>query len=60
VLCSKPTADTILPRAAPIFLNEVLARPLALNAERNVEEVRLGIASGMKGKKEQDEGEDEE
>jgi hypothetical protein len=30
------------------FRDEVLARLLALNAERHVEEVRLGIAPGMK------------
>ena len=32
------------------FRDEVLARLLALNAERHAEEVRLGIAPGMKGK----------
>jgi hypothetical protein len=32
------------------FRDEVLARLLALNAERHAEEVRLGIARGMKGK----------
>ena len=31
------------------FRDEVLARLLALNAERHAEEVRLGLASGMKG-----------
>lgn len=31
------------------FRDEVLARLLALNAERHAEEVRLGIAPGMKG-----------
>jgi len=39
------------------FRDEVLARLLALNAERHAEEVRLGIAPGMKGKKQ---GDDEE
>jgi hypothetical protein len=43
------------------FRDEVLARLLALNAERHAEEVRLGIAPGMKGKREQgDEDELEE
>ncbi len=37
------------------FRDEVLARLLALNAERHAEEVRLGIAPGMKGKREDDE-----
>jgi hypothetical protein len=32
------------------FRDEVLARLLALNAERHAEEIRLGIAPGMKGK----------
>jgi hypothetical protein len=32
------------------FRDEVLARLLALNAERHAEEVRLGIAPGMTGK----------
>jgi hypothetical protein len=36
------------------FRDEVLARLLALNAERHAEEVRLGIAPGMKGRKEDD------
>ncbi len=40
------------------FRDEVLARLLALNAERHAEEVRQGIAPGMKGKAE-DEGEDD-
>ncbi|MGH7986311.1 MAG: Eco57I restriction-modification methylase domain-containing protein, partial [Candidatus Binataceae bacterium] len=40
------------------FRDEVLARLLALNADRHVEEVRLGIAPGMKGG--QREGEDGE
>ena len=39
------------------FRDEVLARLLALNAERHAEEVRFGIAPGMKGKAE---AEDEE
>jgi hypothetical protein len=42
--------------------DEVLARLLALNAERHAEEVRLGIAPGMKGKSrehEEDESEGE-
>jgi hypothetical protein len=37
------------------FRDEVLARLLALNAERHAEEVRLGIAPGMKGKTDEDE-----
>jgi hypothetical protein len=37
------------------FRDEVLARLLALNAERHAEEVRLGIAPGMKGKAADDE-----
>ncbi|MBR0958381.1 Eco57I restriction-modification methylase domain-containing protein [Bradyrhizobium japonicum] len=37
------------------FRDEVLARLLALNAERHAEEVRLGIAPGVKGKKSDDE-----
>jgi hypothetical protein len=36
------------------FRGEVLARLLALNAERHAEEVRLGIAPGMKGKHRED------
>ena len=36
------------------FRDEVLARLLALNAERHVEEVRLGVAPGMKGKSQSD------
>jgi hypothetical protein len=36
------------------FRDEVLARLLALNAERHAEEVRLGIAPGMKGRAEED------
>jgi hypothetical protein len=39
------------------FRDEVLARLLALNAERHAEEVRLGIEPGMKGKDE-DESDD--
>lgn len=41
------------------FRDEVLARLLALNAERHTEEVRLGIAPGMKGTK-QDHGDEHE
>ncbi len=41
------------------FRDEVLARLLALNAERHAEEVRLGIAPGMKGKM-RGEGDEEE
>jgi hypothetical protein len=37
------------------FRDEVLARLLTLNAERHAEEVRLGIAPGIKGKAEEDE-----
>jgi hypothetical protein len=40
------------------FRDEVLARLLALNAERQAEEVRLGIAPGMK-KKSRDDDDDE-
>jgi hypothetical protein len=40
------------------FRDEVLARLLALNAERHAEEVRLGIAPGMKGKAREDEGDE--
>jgi len=39
------------------FRDEVLARLLALNAERHAEEVRLGIAPGMKGRNTDDEDE---
>jgi len=42
------------------FRDEVLARLLALNAERHAEEVRLGIAPGMKGKNSDDDQELEE
>lgn len=38
------------------FRDEVLARLLALNAERHAEEVRLGIAPRMNGKKLSGEG----
>ena len=37
------------------FRDEVLARLLTLNAERHAEEVSLGTAPGMKGKREDDE-----
>lgn len=40
------------------FRDEVLARLLALNAERHAEEVRLGVAPGMKGGNSEDEGDD--
>ena len=40
------------------FRDEVLARLLALNAERHAEEVRLGIAPGMKGKAEDEDDEE--
>jgi hypothetical protein len=39
------------------FRDEVLARLLALNAKRHDEEVRLGIAPGMKGKVREEEDE---
>jgi hypothetical protein len=39
------------------FRDEVLARLLALNAERHAEEVRLGVAPGMMGKMKDDETE---
>jgi hypothetical protein len=39
------------------FRDEVLARLLALNTERHAEEVRLGIAPGMKGKEHEEEDE---
>ena len=42
-----------------VFRDEVLARLLALNAERHAEELRLGIAPGMKGKM-RDDGDEEE
>jgi hypothetical protein len=45
------------------FRDEVLSRLLALNAERHAEEVRLGIAPGMKGRAraaDEDEAEEEE
>jgi hypothetical protein len=41
------------------FRDEVLARLLALNAERHAEEVRLGIAPGMKEKAEADDEREE-
>ena len=41
------------------FRDEVLARLLALNAERHAEEVRLGIAPGMKREEKEDENEQE-
>jgi N-6 DNA Methylase len=41
------------------FRDEVLARLLALNAQRHAEEVRLGIAPGMKGKAMADDEDDE-
>jgi N-6 DNA Methylase len=42
------------------FRDEVLARLLALNAERRADEVRLGVAPGMKGGDEvEDEGDEE-
>jgi len=40
------------------FRDEVLARLLTLNAERHAEELRLGIAPGMKGKAEDDSEDD--
>jgi hypothetical protein len=40
------------------FRDEVLARLLALNAERHAEEVRLGIAPGMKARVRGDEDDD--
>jgi hypothetical protein len=42
------------------FRDEVLSRLLALNAERHAEEVRLGIAPGMKGKAEDAEDDETE
>jgi hypothetical protein len=41
------------------FREEVLARLLALNVERHTEEVRLGIAPGMRGKAGFDDEEEE-
>lgn len=41
------------------FRDEVLARLIALNGERHAEEVRLGVAPGMKGKQSEDEDDDE-
>jgi hypothetical protein len=40
------------------FRDEVLARLLALNDERHDEEVCLGVAPGIKGTMEEDEGSD--
>jgi hypothetical protein len=40
------------------FRDEVLARLLALNAERHAEEIRLGIAPGMKARVREDEDDD--
>jgi hypothetical protein len=37
------------------FKDELLARLLALNAERHAAEVRLGVASGVKGEDREDE-----
>lgn len=42
------------------FRDQVLARLLALNAERHAEELRIGIAPGMKGRKQGDDEEYEE
>jgi len=42
------------------FRDEVLARLLALNAERHAEEVRLGTAPGMKGEPEDESDDDDE
>jgi N-6 DNA Methylase len=42
------------------FRDEVLVRLLALNAQRHAEEVRLGIAPGMKAKKQADDEDYEE
>jgi hypothetical protein len=42
------------------FRDEVLARLLALNAERHAEEVRLGIAPGMKKKSRTDDHAEED
>lgn len=41
------------------FRDEVLARLLALSAERHAEEVRLGIAPGTKSRQREDEEEDD-
>jgi hypothetical protein len=41
------------------FRDEVVARLLALNAERHAEEVRLGIAPKMKGKQQGEADEDD-
>ena len=42
------------------FRDELLSRLLALNVERHAEEVRLGIAPGMKGKAADDEDAEDE
>ncbi|NWG25588.1 MAG: N-6 DNA methylase [Pseudorhodoplanes sp.] len=42
------------------FRDEVLARLLALNAERHAEELRLGVAPGMKGEARDADEDDEE
>src|SRR5262249_38521011 len=42
------------------FRDEVLARLLALNAERHAEEIHLGVAPGMKGADADKEGDDED
>jgi hypothetical protein len=42
------------------FRDEILARLLALNAERHAEEVRLGTAPGMKKKSRGDDDDDPE
>src|SRR5262249_13330614 len=42
------------------FRDKVLARLLALNAERHAEEVRLGIAPGMKSKRAEDDEMDDD
>jgi hypothetical protein len=42
------------------FRDEVLARLLALNAERHAEEVRLGVAPGMKARVREDEDDDDD
>ena len=41
------------------FRDEVLARLLALNAERHAEEVRLGVAPGMGGRTRDEEGKED-
>jgi hypothetical protein len=42
------------------FRDEVLARLLTLNADRHAEEVRLGIAPGMRGRAAEDDGEEDD